>query len=777
MIRRINKLKNVGRFTELRSGSGNQHAFDQVNIIYASNGSGKTTLCDLFRSIGTGRLDYIRGRKTFGSTAPIEIEILLQGTPSRTLTYGQSSWRVDPLAPLPRTFVYDDRFVADNVFIGQAIAVDQRRNLYGLVLGARGQELKAVVETAEDDLSHATPNLNAAKLTLNALLPPGFTIDSFRPLTADALIDQHILEAESALDAARRAQKNVDAIRQRRPLAPFSPATIPTDLVAGLATTLDSAALEAESHIKEHLAQHTQGLHLEWIAQGHRAQLGTTCPNCGQDMAALDLLAAYRAYFSGALQEQQNQQRRLLQEAESRFGPMARQSAQRLLESHRNEQSWWHDAGGLAFDLSSSPSANDVDVAMQAVHTALIDVLKRKQAQPGQACLLTDMESAAFARWNEIATALVGYSATLVPINESITQRQRSAGTVDLGALEKQISALKAQKTRHDPSVIEAYRIFDEATSKKAEKERAKTNANRALKEESELVLRTYGNRINTLLENFGANFRIVSDGVNFLGGPPAGQLTIEISGTRISSSPDDARNPAIPSLANTLSGGDRSALGLAFFIAVAEHDPQIGSSIVVLDDPFHSQDRSRRQRTLECVELMAGVSLQTFVFSHELDFSLAAASLVGAPVKIFSLDTLTTPATITEGNLPQLPAHAFQEDYRLLADFLETPGHYATRLKDIARSIRQVLETYMRVKFPREWRRDEWLGGMIEQLRDATPGNILHHCQHLVPDLTRVNNWGKRYYHSETDGSAAAVLDATELKSYVEQTIRIISR
>ena len=28
MIRRINKLKNVGRFTDLRSGSGNQHAFE-----------------------------------------------------------------------------------------------------------------------------------------------------------------------------------------------------------------------------------------------------------------------------------------------------------------------------------------------------------------------------------------------------------------------------------------------------------------------------------------------------------------------------------------------------------------------------------------------------------------------------------------------------------------------------------------------------------------------------------------------------------------------------
>jgi len=494
-------------------------------------------------------------------------------------------------------------------------------------------------------------------------------------------------------------------------------------------------------------------------------------------MSALELLSAYRAYFSGVLQEQQNQQRQVLVEIEDLFGPIARQRMQRLMESHISEQSWWRDAGGFAFDLPASPTAVEVDVAMQAVYTTLTEALRRKQAQPSQACTLSQTESAALTRWQEVTIILSGYAATLDAINTSIQQRQQSAGTVDLAAIERQIAMFKAQKIRHEPAVIEAYRVFDEAIVNKGEMERAKTTANRALKEESELVLLTYGSRINTLLENFGANFRIVSDGVNFLGGPPAGQLTIEISGTRVSSSLDDARNPARPSLANTLSGGDRSALGLAFFIAVAEHDPQIGSTIVVLDDPFHSQDRSRRQRTIECVQLMSGLSLQVFVFSHELDFALAAACMVGLPVKIFLLDTLNTPATITEGNLPQLPAFAFQEDYNQLSDYLQNPGRYARRLKDVARSIRQVLEAYLRFKFPRAWQRNDWLGDMIAAIRDAVPGSLLHHSQHLVTSLTQVNNWGKRYYHSETDGSVAAAVDPGELTTYVRQTIEIISK
>ena len=72
MIRRINKLKNVGRFAELRSQGGNQHEFTKVNVIYAPNACGKTTLCDVFRSLGTGKVDFILGRKRFGSTTAIE---------------------------------------------------------------------------------------------------------------------------------------------------------------------------------------------------------------------------------------------------------------------------------------------------------------------------------------------------------------------------------------------------------------------------------------------------------------------------------------------------------------------------------------------------------------------------------------------------------------------------------------------------------------------------------------------------------------------------------
>ena len=67
--------------------------------------------------------------------------------------------------------VYDDRFVAENVFIGHHISVDQRRNLYGLVIGDQAIALKQAVDTAEQQLSNATTAFNTAQSASPGLYP------------------------------------------------------------------------------------------------------------------------------------------------------------------------------------------------------------------------------------------------------------------------------------------------------------------------------------------------------------------------------------------------------------------------------------------------------------------------------------------------------------------------------------------------------------------------------------------------------------------------------
>lgn len=79
MIKRINVFKGVGRFTSLKSTSGTQGDFSNLNVIYAPNSCGKSTLCDVFRSLTTGNPSYILGRKKLKSTTQPEIIFLLEG--------------------------------------------------------------------------------------------------------------------------------------------------------------------------------------------------------------------------------------------------------------------------------------------------------------------------------------------------------------------------------------------------------------------------------------------------------------------------------------------------------------------------------------------------------------------------------------------------------------------------------------------------------------------------------------------------------------------------
>lgn len=778
MIRRINKLKNVGKFTELRSSGGKEHDFTKLNVIYALNACGKTTLCDVFRSLGTSKPDFILGRKRFGSTTAIEIEILLYGSPAPKAVFASDGWRVESAGSgVQKTLVYDERFIADNVLIGHSIAVEQRRNLYGLALGAQGLLLKEAVDSAEQELGAATTALNTARGALTPLVPADLMIDTFRLIVKDDAIEELIQAATTELEAVRRTKQNADSIRQRKAMSVSTPPLAPDGAAAAMEATLDDAAFRAEAQIRQHLETHSRGLSLDWVGQGHSAQTGTTCPHCGQEMGELEILAAYRAFFSGALQEQQTTQARIAKEAEERFSPAAQQWTEQLLNAHVVERDWWKDVGGFSFELPACLETQAVRSAMEAVRAALANAIERKQAQPAQRVALSEAEAGALAAWVEVAATLKSYMAAIAPINVSIAEHQRTARTVDTGPIERRIASLNAQKKRHESVVVDAFAAFDDATTGKAEKTKAKTAANKALKDQSELVLKRYGARINDLLADFGVDFRLLSSEVTFPSGQPAGDLAFEILGNQVSTRPEDSRNPALPSLANTLSGGDRSALGLAFFVALAENDPDIASTILAFDDPFHSQDRSRRRRTIECVHRLAALSRQCFILSHELDFAREAARMAGVNVKTFTLVLMKNHSLLEAKSLPPLPGRAYEQDYTKLTAFLCDPSKFADQLKDVARCIRQLLEGYMHTKFPKSWAADDWIGKMIGKIRDAQPNDVLHHAAHLVTDLTEVNEWGKRYYHGETDGSDAGAVDTTELKGYVEQTIKIISR
>ena len=75
------------------------------------------------------------------------------------------------------------------------------------------------------------------------------------------------------------------------------------------------------------------------------------------------------------------------------------------------------------------------------------------------------------------------------------------------------------------------------------------------------------------------------------------------------------------PSFRNTLSSGDRNTLALAFFFASLDQDPDLGSKVVVVDDPISSLDDHRSLTTVQQVRDLANRAAQVVVLSHNKRF------------------------------------------------------------------------------------------------------------------------------------------------------------
>ncbi|MCP5534878.1 MAG: AAA family ATPase [Akkermansiaceae bacterium] len=779
MIKRINTLNRVGRFIELRSAAGADHDFAELNVVFASNAAGKSTLCDILRAMTLGESSYIVGRKRLDAGNDPEIVIALEGTHPQPIVRFQNGAWVNAAAS-PKIHIYDDRFVAENVLVGHHINVDQRRNLYELVIGAKAIALKQAFDAAEQNLNTASSAAKQAEGDLNRLIPPLDSIEEFRMVPLVTGVDQQIATSRETLASATQTQSKADAIRQRPELSAVSIAQLPTNLTEVLSSTLDQAALVAEEQIREHLHTHTTGLSLDWLGQGHKAKTGDGCPHCGQCMTGLDILNAYNAFFSGELQAQELSRSTLRTTTTQAFGEEARTQIRETITSHMTERTWWADAAGFAFTLPTDLDLATVLEAHEAAYQAIIGALDRKQADPANATTITATEQQAIDAWECMAVTLDGYNTGIQSINVTLTQKKAEAGTIDLAPLQQALASLEASKERHQQDVIDAYSAYDAAVLAKTAAQRAKEAANNALRDHANALLAQYGERINALLDLFAANFRIVCGGndnnyVTFPGGQPSGQLVIEILGHKIASSPADAADPARPSLANTISGGDRSALALAFFLAKVEQEPGLADSIIVFDDPFHSQDRSRQSRTIERIHAITRTAKQCFVFSHDLDFARAVAPIHGIRTRTFKLDPLTDRTTLECKELDMLPSRAYEIKYTKLADFVINPADYADQLTGIALILRTILEEYLQLKFPLRWTdKDYWFGTMIGEIEGSTVGDPLFSCRGLLTDLNEVNNYSKRFHHRST-GVIADVTDARELVTYAKQTLQII--
>jgi wobble nucleotide-excising tRNase len=286
-------------------------------------------------------------------------------------------------------------------------------------------------------------------------------------------------------------------------------------------------------------------------------------------------------------------------------------------------------------------------------------------------------------------------------------------------------------------------------------------------------VVKPYERRINALLDAFNAGFTITETKHSYPAGIASSNYQLVINNTAIDVGDGDTPSDT-PSFKNTLSGGDRTTLALAFFLAHLERDKELARKIVVFDDPLNSQDAFRRRQTVHEIMKVAGQCAQVIVLSHDATFLKQVWDKAPAAERI----SLTIADHRAQGSklMPIDLEKACQGRTATDIDDLQT---YVTtgagNLLDLIRKMRVVLETYCWTTYPTSFQAaQDWLGEIVRKTRES---GSAHPIAALYDELDQINDYTSQYYHGEDVADATPdQIDPTELTGYVRRTLKIVN-
>ncbi|MCA6116566.1 AAA family ATPase [Bradyrhizobium sp. WSM 1738] len=271
-IIKIDHIGAVGRFRAYKAQG--DVTFKKYTLIFGENGRGKTTFCSILRSMRLNDPAHVLGRKTLGQEKSPVIIMKLAGGEAR---FANGAWSSHG----QRIHLFDAQYVADNVYFGDAIGTEQRRNLCKLMLGDEGIAYRRAYDEADAAIDAANATLRRLRQTITAHVRQD-QLEDFVALKPAPDIDRKIELKRGEVEGLRE----IESLRSRPGGEMIEMPPLPTHLSRILNQTLESVSREADRRVREHLAAHGMGGDQEWIARGI-PHMRKDCPFCGQSIEGL----------------------------------------------------------------------------------------------------------------------------------------------------------------------------------------------------------------------------------------------------------------------------------------------------------------------------------------------------------------------------------------------------------------------------------------------------------------------------------------------------------
>ena len=753
MLSRIQLIRNIGQFDSVNGVAS--IALPKLTVVYAENGRGKTTLSAIMRSLGSGNPAPITERKRLSATHDPHVVMQLAGG---AITFQNGAWT----QTLPNLAVFDDVFVDENVFSGLSVESGHRQNLHELIVGFHGVTLGKAFQDLVDQIEGHNKALRNKSEAIPASARGNLDAESFCALEAKPGIADEIQAAERLLAAAREQ----DTVRTASGFDSFE---LPGFDLGGLTSLLasDLADLDAgaATQVQAHLASLGGGGE-GWVAEGMRhVPSSGTCPFCAQDLGGSALVTHYRAYFSTGYEDLKRAIADALGKMRTEHGEAVPAAFERAVRVWSERRQFWVKFCELP-EVGLDTAA--VLRAWGAARDALRDLLVAKQAAPLERLEISAEARAAVAAFETERARVAALSQALQGVNGTIKVVKEQAAAGNPAAIATDLARLRAIQARYTPEVVALCDAYLAEKQAKTDTETKRNAARDALDSYRKSVFPSYETAINDYLRKFGAGFRLARvvsattrAGSTCTYNVAIGTATIAVSGNAASGN---------PSFRSALSAGDRNTLALAFFFASLDRDPNLGSKMVVIDDPITSLDEHRHLTTVQEIGRLAQRVGQLVILSHSKPFLCqvweGADKTAREAIEIArSGDGSTLRGWVVHHDL--ISEH--DRRHALLRDYLvnSPPDN-----RKVAEALRPVLERFVRVAYPDWFTPGEMLGnfvnlckqrvGKVDQVLDAA----------RAQELGDILGYANRFHHDTNKVYETEVVNDGQLLDFVRRTL-----
>lgn len=756
MLDRIELVQGVGL---LHDANGKLHACQKATLIYADNGRGKSTLATVLRSAATGDPTLVAHRKTVDGTLPPKV--ILQFSNGHKVNFSANAWSESR----PEVLVFDADFVERNVHSGGAVSTGHRKNLLEFALGEAAVAARTAVEKATGDAKVATDKVQSLTGQLSGH-HTGLTLAQFEALLKVAEVEVEVAALQKRVSAASNAAA---IVAKPVPATAPEPAFDFDSLFAALQTSLKDVHADAERVVKEHVFKLGGGTAESWLSQGQKLGDAESCPYCGQATTDLDLIRAYQTHFNTAYAALKSKVAGLRNVAEIGTHPNIVQSFLQAVVTARAQAAAWSELVPMQpINFDENAARNSITELQDLV----LKLIARKEAAPadpvgGEADMLRVV-----ALWAEMIAAMKVANGAIKSAADAIGIYKGKLASENVLLLTQQIERLEASKRRHSAVVVDLLGRLADARADAAKADAKKTSERGKLDALMTATLSQYEKSINTLLKYFGASFSIKGMGANFRGAAPRTEYGLLLRGK------DIALEGGPPSFSTALSEGDKRTLAFAFFVASTLEDSKLSTRVVVIDDPMCSLDLNRKHHTRSVLKRLHAKAEQLIVLAHDPYFLRDLRDALrkedpGTPISMFQLALAANDYTVFSTlEIDKECESAYFQHHRLLNEFVAGSNSDA---KAVAKAIRPMLEGYLHRRFPSLVPKSLMFGQVVVCIRDAPVTSPLRHAKSLVTELNNINEYAGQFHHDTNPGADAAIVVATELKTYVSRSLYLV--